>query len=71
MAKRQRIEDFGKIVMVIERIHDAGYLHSSDLSEDDFVDIHYDRNKLEELYIAICGLAQKINQIELIARGEL
>jgi hypothetical protein len=70
MAARSRIEDFGKIVLIIEQIKDEEYLYGSELGEQEFIYAHRTDAQLEHLYWNLCMLARKLERIEKIALGE-
>ena len=69
MGRRDRIEDLGRIAMLIEQIRCNDLLSAAELSSDDFISIYFDQQQLENLYVTFCALALKIERIETIAKG--
>jgi hypothetical protein len=70
VSRKDRIEDLGRIAMLIEQIRCNDLLTPADCSSDDFVKIYYDVDALEDLYVSYCALVLKIELIDRIAKGE-
>ena len=77
MTKRERLEDLGIILKLLEDIiHEDEQLNcpwndaTSKHTYDTFVDKYSNREKLEDLHDWIRGLKHKLDEIWCVARGD-
>ena len=69
MAKRERIEDLGRVSLLIEEIFNTADIDPMNL--DTFIDTYQnDPDRLEELYNLLSRLRLKLERIYDIAHGD-